>query len=328
MTGHVPGYVSKLDAVFRIRCYREEAAQQAFTIAKGRLTEEEDRLKGVEGVLSRAARDLEARQENGITAHEMDLYYDFFRGQHTQAEARKKTIEALGDVCEKKRTVLAQAVRERDVVERIEEGRKVLYMREIGKKEQGVMDEVAGHRPLLGGFVALAIAVLFSGISYAQSVLAKEGETKAVPSAATSPADASPPAISIDPHTPTALIKAIEKRTTELDEREAHLTTREQQLKLMEQEVSGMLNRNTKLREELEQKQVQISAENEQKLQTLSKTYAAMPAEEAALRLEQMEESLALNILARSKPKIAAKFLASMKPEKAAKLSQKFAKPQ
>jgi flagellar export protein FliJ len=328
MTGHVPGYVSKLDAVFRIRCYREEAAQHAFTIAKDGLTEEEDRLMGVQGVLSRAARDLEARQGNGITANEMELYYDFFRGQYIQADARKKTIEVLGDVCEKKRVVLAQAVRERDVVERIEEGRKVLYIREVGKKEQGVVDEVAGRRPLLGGLVTLAIAVFFSGISYAQPVTAKEGETNAAPSAATSPANASPPAISIDPHTPTALIKAVEKRTAELDERQAHLETREQQLKLMEQEVSEMLGRNTKLREEIEQKQVQISAENEQKLQTLSKTYAAMPAEEAALRLEQMEESLALNILTRSKPKIAAKFLASMKPEKAAKLSQKFAKPQ
>ncbi len=328
MAANVPGYVSRLDAVFRIRCYREEAAQQAFTIAKDHLTEEEDRLKGVQGVLSRAAHDLEARQEEGVTAHEMDLYYDFFRGQYTQAVARKKTVEALGDVCEKKRAVLAHAARERDVVERIEEGRKVLYIRAIGKKEQGVMDEVAGRRSLLGGFVALAIAMIFSGISYAQTATAKGSETKVAPASTASPADASPPAISIDPHTPTALIKAIEKRTAELDERQAHLETREQQLKLMEQEVGAMLNRNTKLREEIEQKQAQISAVNEQKLQTLSKTYAAMPAEEAALRLEQMEESLALNILARSKPKIAAKFLASMKPEKAAKLSQKFAKPQ
>ncbi len=314
MPGYVPGYVSKLDAVLRIRCYREEAAHQAFVISKDRLTEEEDQLKVVQGALNRAACDLGEKQGNGANSGEMDLYYNFLRGQSIQAKARKKTIHALGDVCEKKRVVLAHAVKERDVVERIEEDRKVVYIRGMGKKEQGVMDEVAGRRDrgvsLWGSLFLLGFGLLFSSTSFA------------------APAEAPPPAMSGESRTSAALIKAIEKRTVELDARESHLAIREQQLKLMEQEVSGMLDRNTKLREEIEQKQTQLSAVNEQKLQALSKTYAAMPAEEAAMRLEQVDDSLALNILSRSKPKIAAKFLASMSPAKAAKLSQKLAKPQ
>jgi len=128
-------------------------------------------------------------------------------------------------------------------------------------------------------------------------------------------------------HTPGALIKAVEQRHAELSRREENLLIRERQLKEMEKEVSAMLERYTILREEVERKQLQLDAATEEKYVNLSKTYAAMPPEEAATRLEQMEESLALNILARSKPKIAAKFLGNMTPAKAAKLSLKLVKP-
>lgn len=124
-----------------------------------------------------------------------------------------------------------------------------------------------------------------------------------------------------------ALIKAIEQRNTELSKREAHVAVRERQLQEMEKEVSGMLERYTLLRDEVERKQKQLDEAQEQKYQTLAKTYAAMPPEEASARIEQMEESLALNILSRSKPKIAAKFLSGVTPAKAAKLSLRLVKP-
>ncbi len=127
--------------------------------------------------------------------------------------------------------------------------------------------------------------------------------------------------------TPAALIKAIEARNADLSQREAQVVIRERQIAAMDAEVRAMLDKYTKLREEVEQKQMQIDEAQEQKLVTLAKTYAAMPPEEAATRLEQMEENLALNILARSKPKIAAKFLGGMTPAKAAKLSLKLVKP-
>jgi len=128
-------------------------------------------------------------------------------------------------------------------------------------------------------------------------------------------------------HTPGALIKAVEQRNAEVTRREENLLIREGHVKEMEKEVSAMLERYTILREEVERKQLQLDAVTEEKYVSLSKTYAAMPPEEAATRLEQMEEGLALNILARSKPKIAAKFLGGMTPAKAAKLSLKLVKP-
>ncbi len=124
-----------------------------------------------------------------------------------------------------------------------------------------------------------------------------------------------------------ALIKAVEQRNAEVSRREENLLIRENHVKEMEKEVSAMLERYTILREEVDLKQSQLDAGTEEKYAKLTKTYASMPPEAAAIRLEAMEESLALNILARSKPKIAAQLLAGMTPAKAAKLSLKLVKP-
>jgi flagellar motility protein MotE (MotC chaperone) len=123
------------------------------------------------------------------------------------------------------------------------------------------------------------------------------------------------------------LIQAIEQRNAELSKREEHVAVRERQIQEMEKEVSAMLERYTLLREEVERKQQQLDDAQEQKYATLAKTYAAMSPEEASIRLEQMEEALALNILSRSKPKIAAKLLSGITPAKAAKLSLRLVKP-
>ncbi|HLG22981.1 MAG TPA: hypothetical protein VI382_09205 [Candidatus Manganitrophaceae bacterium] len=56
--------------------------------------------------------------------------------------------------------------------------------------------------------------------------------------------------------------------------------------------------------------------------------YEAMPPEEAAARIEKMNESLALNLLGRIKEKIAAQILTGMNPTKAARMSEKLIKTQ
>jgi flagellar motility protein MotE (MotC chaperone) len=55
--------------------------------------------------------------------------------------------------------------------------------------------------------------------------------------------------------------------------------------------------------------------------------YAQMAPEEAAPRMEKMDRSLALKILAQLKPKTAAQILSGMSPETAAKFSERLARP-
>ena len=71
----------------------------------------------------------------------------------------------------------------------------------------------------------------------------------------------------------------------------------------------------------MEEEQRQFLAQDPA-LDHLIKIYEAMDPEEAALRLEQMKEGLALDLLAAIKGKKAAALLAGVSPAKAARLSE------
>jgi len=141
------GYASKLEAVFRLRRHREEAAHQEFMAIHGALTEQEDRFHVLQEVLRASADDWVHRQEDGgIDIGEMDLYYGYFRRHCAEALERKQTIDALSRSCEAKRRVLIEAVKEKQVVSAIETRRQGLYVREVNKKEQHLLDEVGGRQ--------------------------------------------------------------------------------------------------------------------------------------------------------------------------------------
>ena len=125
---------------------------------------------------------------------------------------------------------------------------------------------------------------------------------------------------------PEALIKALEQRNLDLDKRAEQLDLKDQRLRIIEREVSEMLKKYTKLRDEVGQKEKGLQQKQEGQIGRLAKMYESMPAEDAAVRMEQMEESLALSLLARIKEKTAAQILSGMSPAKAAKFSEKLSK--
>lgn len=126
--------------------------------------------------------------------------------------------------------------------------------------------------------------------------------------------------------TPEAMIKAIQQRATEMDKRAELLDQKEQQLRLLEKEIGQMLDRYTKLRNEIEQKKSQPGQARGEPIDRLAKMYETMAPEDAASRIERIEEPLALKILSRIKEKKAAQIISSMSPAKAARFSEKLAK--
>ncbi len=140
------GYQSRLEGVLKLRAYWEEAAQQELGHAKGLLREQEERYRCNTERLCDAADDLLTRQDaNGLDASEMGLYHTYFRWKCAEVAQQYKSIQALSGLCEQKRVVLLEAMRERQVVEVIEERRKEIYRKALMKGEQAVTDEIAGR---------------------------------------------------------------------------------------------------------------------------------------------------------------------------------------
>jgi len=129
---------------------------------------------------------------------------------------------------------------------------------------------------------------------------------------------------------PASLIRAIEQRNVEIDQREKMVRGNENRVKLLEEQVMESEKKLTALHDELEQrkraiedKELELGSTQEQHLAILAKTYSKMPPDDAAARLERMDETLAVEILRRNKEKTVAKILAGIHPVRAARITER-----
>lgn len=109
-------------------------------------------------------------------------------------------------------------------------------------------------------------------------------------------------------------------------------TIEEERARIIQQDIEKKLEELKKLREEINQKikeQEEIKAQLEkaksENFQKLAKIYESMPPEEAALRLEKLDDETATTLILAIKPRQAAKILANVNPDKAAVISKRIA---
>ncbi|MGB9710435.1 MAG: MotE family protein [Thermodesulfovibrio sp.] len=104
----------------------------------------------------------------------------------------------------------------------------------------------------------------------------------------------------------------------------------EDRLKILQEDIAKKTEELKKLKSEIEAKikqqeelKAQLEKSQQENYQKLAKIYEAMPPEEAASRIEKLDEDTAVALLLAIKPRQAGKILANINPEKAAILSKK-----
>ncbi|MEJ5227446.1 hypothetical protein [Thermodesulfovibrio sp.] len=104
----------------------------------------------------------------------------------------------------------------------------------------------------------------------------------------------------------------------------------EDRMKILQQDLTKKTEELKKLKEEIEAKikqqeelKAQLEKAQSENYQRLAKIYEQMPPEEAATRLEKLDDDTATTLLLAIKPRQAAKILANVNPEKAAVLSKR-----
>lgn len=112
--------------------------------------------------------------------------------------------------------------------------------------------------------------------------------------------------------------------------KEPSTSIEEDRLKILQQDIAKKTEELKKIKEELnnkikeqEQLKAQIDKAKEENYQRLAKIYESMPPEEAALRIEKLDEDTATTLILAIKPRQAAKILGNINPEKAATISKK-----
>lgn len=184
----------------------------------------------------------------------------------------------------------------------------------------------------LGAKVLLLAVVLVPPNAGRGSAIAQEGAVSGSPATlpATSPTSATAtggaaaPAPS-DPNDVTALLDAVGRRQTELDERERTLAARDETLALYDRDVTEKIARLEELARKLKEETRRVRAESDQAAQSLAKVYGAMKPAAAAPLLDELDEATALRILTQMKEKQVGEVLPLMNRARAVVLTRSLA---
>lgn len=122
------------------------------------------------------------------------------------------------------------------------------------------------------------------------------------------------------PPPPEDLAKLLEERQRELDRRETAVRKDEERVRLLRQSIEGLLKKQAK-----QTPKGQAPAGGGSSRAHVSQAFETMPVEEAAQRIEKMNDVLAVDILSRLKSKTIGQILAAINPAKAARLVEKLA---
>ncbi|MBF0558952.1 MAG: hypothetical protein HQL08_09240 [Nitrospirae bacterium] len=97
----------------------------------------------------------------------------------------------------------------------------------------------------------------------------------------------------------------------------------EERLLIIKADIQKEIEINEKLKKELEEAHKTLDENARERLVKVSKIYEAMPAEEAAKRLDKLDEDTVVDILSVLKPRSAGGILSQMDNDKAASISKK-----
>ncbi|MBI3593005.1 MAG: hypothetical protein HY099_05965 [Nitrospirae bacterium] len=100
-------------------------------------------------------------------------------------------------------------------------------------------------------------------------------------------------------------------------------TLEEERLNILKADIQKEIANYKRLRQEIDEAQKVIDEKAKERLMKVVKMYEAIPSEEAARRLEKLDEDIAVSILTSLKPKTAGKILAQMENERAVSLSKR-----
>jgi|GEM_PF-6417899 len=136
-------YTSKLGALLRHRQYLAGEAERGFLVARGDLVGAEVRLENLTKKREHLLDDLARLGGKGIDMNRIGGYYQYLEKNRQEIEDQKKVVGQVETVCEVKRDLLLNAVKDKKIIENIEAVRKNQFMTELYRKEGGVQDEIA-----------------------------------------------------------------------------------------------------------------------------------------------------------------------------------------
>ncbi len=122
------------------------------------------------------------------------------------------------------------------------------------------------------------------------------------------------------------MLQYVEKKQKELKQREEQVASEERKLNALKKDVEEKMGKYTKLLIDLDNKLKEVEKIRGERLGYIVKVYESMPPEEAAAKLDAVDDETATQILMRMKSKRAASVMANMDSKKAATITYSMTK--
>lgn len=302
----------RLASVLRYRQHELERAMAAH--AKAMEAEREASRTAAEAALRADVARSRMRQDlrDGLSASRLRAVAEGLTNWETRVEELALRASDAAAELVARRSDLLEARKRVKALERLEENHERERRVEEARSEQKVLDEVGVQR-LRNGVAWALLWVLVA-------VPALPGAVRAEPASKESTSEA-------EDHSVTALLAEIRARQTDLERRERELDDRERSVVALEAAAAEQLVELERIAKTVEGRIAAWEEDNGDSVRRLSKIYSAMQPARAAALLEELDVSLATQIVAKMKHKQSAAVMTQLSESRALAMSRRVAHP-
>ncbi len=133
----------KLEVVLKHRKRLEEMAQGNLAASLKKENELRAMLADCEANLARTCDEMAAMQQRGVDLLDLQLHIDHVSHLHRRIEALGRQVAKAEQETGKRRDELAQASRDRQLLEKLKDKKNMEYRYHMQRKDAALMDEIA-----------------------------------------------------------------------------------------------------------------------------------------------------------------------------------------
>lgn len=136
----------RLASILRIREYKERLCRDEVAKCLHNLYLAQNRENEIKRMLDRADDELKRLQEGTVDLQGIALLWNYRKRLKNELAKQQELVALRRKELDEARAALLEAMKEKRILEKLQEKKRRDYLYEEEKKEQSLMDELAGNR--------------------------------------------------------------------------------------------------------------------------------------------------------------------------------------
>ncbi|MGA2296461.1 MAG: flagellar export protein FliJ [FCB group bacterium] len=129
----------RLDPLLKIRTHKKKVAEEAFAHAVNKRLNKENEITGKEDYFTSLLKSKSGKVPI------IELQHEYYHKNFVKEEIKQLKLEKVDliEIEDKKRIALTEAMKDEKILDKLKEKQKIVYIDEIEKEEQKILDDIA-----------------------------------------------------------------------------------------------------------------------------------------------------------------------------------------